>query len=96
MERFITNFAKGALDEIELKEKDLEEKYQEYIKTRHLKEEDLRLLFLNRIRNVCNGQFIDFIIDDKYYTIEQISKDDKLFNKLISESKISYRIKDYS
>ena len=89
------NFAKGALDEIELKEKDLEEEYQEYLKTRHLKEEDLRLLFLNRIRNVCNGQFIDFIIDDKYYTIEQISKDDKLFNKLISESKISYRIKDY-
>ncbi len=50
---------------------------------------------MNRIRNVCNGQFIDFIIDDKYYTIEQISKDDKLFNKLISESKINYRIKDY-
>lgn len=89
------NFAKGALDEIELKEKALEEEYQEYLKAKHLKEEDLRLLFLNRIRNVCNGQFIDFIIDDKYYTIEQISKDDKLFNKLISEIKINYRIKDY-
>ena len=89
------NFAKGALDEIELKEKDLEEEYQEYLKAKHLKEEDLRLLFLNRIRDVCNGHFIDFIIDDKYYTIEQISKDDKLFNKLISESKINYRIKDY-
>lgn len=89
------NFAKGALDEIELKEKALEEEYQEYLKAKHLKEEDLRLLFLNRIRNVCNGQFIDFIIDDKYYTIEQISKDDKLFNKLISEIQINYRIKDY-
>lgn len=89
------NFSKGVLDEIELKEKDLEEEYQEYLKAKHLKEEDLRLLFLNRIRDVCNGHFIDFIIDDKYYTIEQISKDDKLFNKLISESKINYRIKDY-
>ena len=89
------NFAKGALDEIELKEKALEEEYQEYLKAKHLKEEDLRLLFLNRIRNVCNGQFIDFFIDDKYYTIEQISKDDKLFNKLISEIQINYRIKDY-
>lgn len=89
------NFSKGILDEIELKEKDLEEEYQEYLKAKHLKEEDLRLLFLNRIRDVCNGHFIDFIIDDKYYTIEQISKDDKLFNKLISESKINYRIKDY-
>lgn len=89
------NFSKGVLDEIELKEKDLEEEYQEYLKAKHLKEEDLRLLFLNRIRDVCNGHFTDFIIDDKYYTIEQISKDDKLFNKLISESKINYRIKDY-
>lgn len=87
-------FAKGALDEIALKKQALEREYQEYLSVRHLKEEDLRLLFLSRIGNVCSGQFVDFVINGKTYTIEQISKSEELFNKLISESKIHYRAKN--
>ena len=46
-------FAKFALNEIELKEKELEKEYQEYLRVRHLKEADLRLLYLYKLKNYC-------------------------------------------
>ena len=88
-------FAKFALNEIELKEKELEKEYQEYLRVRHLNEEDLRFLFLCRIKNSSIYKLIDLFVDGSYYTIEQISKDEELFNKLISEKKISYQYRDY-
>lgn len=84
------NFAKGALDEIELKEKALDEEYKEYLKIRHLKEEDLRLIYLYKIRERINNKIIEFIIDGQNYSLDQISKDKDLFNKLISQREVSY------
>lgn len=40
------NFAKGALDEIAKKEETLENEYQAFLKTKHLKESELRLIYL--------------------------------------------------
>lgn len=84
------NFAKGALDEIELKEKALEEEYQEYLKIRHLKEEDLRLIYLYKIREHLNNKVTEFIIDGQNYSLDKISKDKDLFNKLISKHEVYY------
>lgn len=87
-------FVKGALDEIELKEKALEGEYKEYLKVRHLKEEDLRFLFLCKINIRSKFKLIDILVDNSYYTIEQISKDEELFNKLLFEKKINYQYRD--
>ena len=84
------NFAKGALDEIELKEKKLEEEYQEYLKIRHLKEEDLRLIYLYKIREHLNNKVLEFNINGHSYSLDQISKDKNLFNELISQREVYY------
>lgn len=89
------NFAKGALDEIELKEKDLEGEYQEYLKTRHLKEEDLRLIYLYKISEHLNNKVIKFNINDHSYSLDQISKDKNLFNELISKREVYYSYSGY-
>lgn len=89
------NFVKGALNEIESKEKTLEEKYQKYLDTKHLKEADLRLIFLCNINNYVDKSIIYILIDGNDYKMEQISKNEKLFDKLVSEKRINYRYRNY-
>ena len=88
-------FVKGALDEIELKEKALEVEYQEYLKTRLLKEAELRLLYLYKLKNHCTSDLRMFIIKDNEYTLETIAENEELFNTLISSSRINYRYTNF-
>ena len=89
-------FAKGALDEIELKEQALELEYQEYLKIKHLKETDLRLLYLYKLKNRCTSDLRMFIIKDKEYSIETIAENEDIFNTLISTSRIEYTFTNYN
>lgn len=89
-------FVKGALVEFELKEKALEVEYQEYLKTRHLKEADLRLLYLYKLKNHCTSDLRMFIIKNNEYTLETIAEDEELFNTLISSSRVEYTFTNYS
>lgn len=84
------NFAKGALDEIGKKEKTLENEYQAFLKTKHLKESELRLIYLYKIRERINNKVTEFNIDNQSYSLDQISKDKDLFNKLISKREVYY------
>lgn len=84
------NFAKGALDEIAKKEETLENEYQAFLKTKHLKESELRLIYLYKIRERINNKVTEFIIDGQNYSLDQISKDKDLFNKLISKREVCY------
>lgn len=88
-------FAKFALNEIELKEKALEEEYQEYLKVRHLKEEDLRLLYLLKLKSRCTNDLRMFIIDGHEYSLELIADNEKLFDTLLSSSSINYTFTNY-
>lgn len=88
-------FVKGALVEFELKEKALEVEYQEYLKTKHLKEAELRLLYLYKLKNHCTSDLRMFIIKDNEYTLETIAENEELFNTLISSSSINYRYTNY-
>ena len=83
-------FAKGALDEIAKKEETLENGYQAFLKTKHLKESELRLIYLYKIRERVNNKVTEFIIDGQNYSLDQISKDKDLFNKLISKREVYY------
>ena len=84
------NFAKGALNEIAKKEETLENEYQAFLKTKHLKVSELRLIYLYKIREHLNNKVIEFNIDGHSYSLDQISKDKDLFNKLISNREIYY------
>lgn len=88
-------FAQFALDEIASQEEALEKEYKKYLDTRHLKEADLRLIFLCNINNHVHFNIIYIQIDGNDYKMEQISKDEKLFDKLISEKRINYRYKNF-
>lgn len=88
-------FAKFALNEIELKEKELEKEYQEYLRVRHLKEADLRLLYLYKLKNYCTDDLRKFMIKDSEYSLEAIAENEQLFNMLISTSCINYRYTNY-
>ena len=84
------NFAKGALDEIAKKEETLENEYQAFLKTKHLKESELRLIYLYKIRERINNKVTEFNIDSQSYSLDQISKNKDLFNKLISKREVYY------
>lgn len=88
-------FAKFALNEIELKEKKLREEYNEYLRIRHLKEADLRLLYLYKLKNYCTDDLRKFMIKDSEYSLEAIAENEQLFNMLISTSCINYRYTNY-
>ena len=84
------NFVKGALEEIESKEKMFEKRYQEYLETKHLKEADLRLIFLCNINNYVdniNTQTLSHNnsvqIMDWYITQQTL---EKVFNHFASQS----------
>lgn len=84
------NFAKGALDEIAKKEEILENEYQAFLKTEHLKESELRLIYLYKIREHLHNKVADFNIEGQSYSLDQISQDKDLFNKFISKREVHY------
>ena len=89
------NFVKLALKELESKEEKLEHEYNEYLRIRHLKEADLRLLYLYKLKDYCTSDLRKFIIKDYEYSLEAIAEKEELFNTLISSSRINYRYTNY-
>ena len=83
-------FTKEALKEIENKEKALNELKKEYENNKHLQERELRYIFLRKIEEVCGDYITRIAVKDGWHTIEEISKDPKLFEALSQISYISY------
>ena len=75
--------------EIAKKEETLENEYQAFLKTKHLKESELRLIYLYKIRERINNKVTEFIIDGQNYSLDQISK---VFKK--NKSTISRHIRN--
>ena len=88
-------FVLEALKVLDTKTKQLEEKKKRIEENEHLKESDLRYLFLQELRERVNISMVSIRIDNQYYTLKQISSDGDLFNKLCNLTSIQYQYSYY-
>lgn len=84
-------FVAEALKVLDSKKKELEEKKKRIEENNHLKESDLRYLFLQELRENVNSSMSSINIDNNYYTLRQISQNEILFNKLLNMPSFNYQ-----
>lgn len=87
-------FVAEALKVLDTKTKLLEEKKKRIEENEHLKESDLRYLFLQELRETVHMSMLSIQIDNQYYTLRQISQNENLFDKLSKLSSIRYQFHD--
>ena len=85
------HFITLATQEIDKQENDLTIRKQEYLKVRNLNKVDLRRLLLFQLWHLISQNLMSIQIDNTYYELETIAKDESLFEKLISMRNITYR-----
>lgn len=61
------------------------------IKNQHLKENELRLLYINEYERRIENKIISFEIEDKGYTHKEIAENASLFDKLTGNNNVTYR-----
>lgn len=79
-----------AIKVLDQQTKELEETKKLYESNRHLKENDLRLLFLYEMNEQVSNPIMSIQLNNRSYSLEQISKDEKLFNDLLTQKEIQY------
>lgn len=84
-------FVEEAKKSIESKKDKLEEKKKLVEENNHLKESDLRYLFLQKLREKVNVSMVSIFINDKFYPLNEISQNKKLFDTLYEFSSINYQ-----
>ena len=88
-------FVKEALKGLENQVKELEEARKLFEKDAHLKENDLRLLFLYDVVDMIPNIVQTIEINNNEYKLKQISQEVTLFNHLLSQNRIVYYYKDH-
>ena len=83
-------FVAEALKVLDTRTKQLEEKKKRIEESEHLKESDLRYLFLQELREAVNVSMVSIQIDNQYCRLKQIAQDDILFEKLSNLTSIQY------
>lgn len=68
----------------------LDRDYKLYEENKHLKESELRLIYLYKVRDLINDNIINFRINDKNYSFEQIANDEGLFNEFVAYNTVHY------
>lgn len=79
-----------ALKVLDVRKKDLENTEKVYENNRHLKENDLRLLFLYGVREALGRPILSIQWNDNSYSLEAISSDEKLFNEILRQEEVHY------
>ena len=85
-QQFITEALK-VLDE---KKKELEETKKLQEANNHLKENELKLLFLNELSAQLSPKLTCIRLNNLNYTLKQISEDENLFGQLLSQKTVAY------
>lgn len=82
-------FTKEALKEIENKEKTLNESKRLYEENKHLRENELRYIFLNKIGEHNGVAIINMALGNGWHSIKEISETPELFDLLLNENYVS-------
>lgn len=59
-------------------------------KERQLKENELRRIYVDAYRDKCGDNVLQLKVGDSFYSLQEIALNEKLFEKLISDSKVVY------
>ncbi|MBR5531425.1 MAG: ATP-binding protein [Bacteroidaceae bacterium] len=84
-------FIDEAQETLDVKKVKLEEKKKLVDENNHLKETDLRYLFLLELRESVNGFMQTITINNQDYTLKQIAQNRNLFNGLYNLTSINYQ-----
>lgn len=82
-------FTKEALKEIENKEKILNESKRLYEENKHLRENELRYIFLHKIGEHNGVGITNMALGDGWHSVQEISETPELFNLLMNSNYIS-------
>lgn len=82
-------FTKEALKEIENKEKTLNESKRLYEENKHLRENELRYIFLNKLGEHNGVAIINMALGNGWHSIKEISETPELFDLLLNENYVS-------
>ena len=83
-------FVKGAMDFLIKREEELENEYQLYLQNKHLKESELRQLYMDEIHNQIKPSLANICVKDGYHSLNEIANNRELFNELLKLSHVSY------
>ena len=83
-------FVAEALRVLDDKKEELEETKKLQEANNHLKENDLRLLFLYELASEFNPSLTSIRLNNSNYSFKQISENENLFNQLLSQKKYSH------
>ena len=86
---------KEAINTLEKQIKDLEATKKMKEDSEHLKENDLRLMFLYSVADKLSHNVVEIQINNNDYKLKQLSEDVHLFNQLRSQAELTYSYKDY-
>ncbi len=89
--RLKSKFIEIAKEDNSKKLNEEEKKKQHILDNQHLREEELRLIYLNKYREHIGKDIKTFYIEDKEYTITQIRESEELFKQLTSINEVKYR-----
>lgn len=84
-------FVDEALKALVQEKEALEKSYQLYLDNRHLQIVELRQLFLYELRRTLKESLFSFNVNNTYYGIIDIARNDNLFYTLMSSSNIQYQ-----
>lgn len=83
-------FVAEALKVLKEKKKELEDAQKMQEANNHLKEKELRFLFLYKLSSQLNPRLATIRLNNSNYTIEQISENVTLFSQLLSQDKVTF------
>lgn len=84
------------IEEIEAQNQKMREQQEQYEKERHLKETELRRIYLDAYRDQMIATMQHLKLGDNSYSIKDVAANEKLFDKLTSSSSVRYTYIDTS
>lgn len=90
------DFIELASEEIDKKEEKLKEEIECYKNNKHLQETDLRYLFLQSMRKMYKKTMTDIYLNNKWYSLEEISQNKDLFLSVYNSSRIYCEYNEYN
>lgn len=89
-------FVKGAMDYLTQREKELEDEYQLYLQNKHLKESELRYLYMDAVRRNTNERLVGIHVKDNYYSLKEIADNKEYFDAFLQQNSFAYTYYYYS
>lgn len=90
------DFIELASEEIDKKEEKLKEEIECYNNNKHLQENDLRYIFLQFLRKMYKKTMTDIYLNNKWYSLEEISQNKDLFLSVYNSSRIYCKYNEYN